>query len=314
MLKRQPILLFLILLSGALSAQDTLPNFSVITRGNYRTFISWTNPYPNATQISIQRSTDSLKGFKTLLSVPDPTVLQNGFVDAKPQSNYNFYRLFIVLEDGKYLFSPSKRPYWDTTKVVLRQREPADKNATISNKRVIVSDLSQNEVDKLEQRISDQKNAETAPQSATKVVPPPEPEKFITIKRRDSILTAIPQKGLKAFRDSLLSKTKDTMVFRAVDTILIKPFVPKEVYRPSIYVFTDKEGNISIRLPEAPAHKYSIHFFDEKNNPVFNLGAVKESPLTLDKSNFLQSGWYKFELYEDGKLKEKNKFFIPKDF
>jgi len=36
--------------------------------------------------------------------------------------------------------------------------------------------------------------------------------------------------------------------------------------------------------------------------------------LTLDKSNFIHAGWFKFELYEDGQLKEKNKLLIPKDF
>jgi len=104
------------------------------------------------------------------------------------------------------------------------------------------------------------------------------------------------------------------MVFRSIDTIVVKPFVPKEVYKPSIYVFTEKEGNVSISLPDAAAKHYSVKFFDEKNNPLFEINKVKESPLILDKANFLRSGWFRFELYEDGKLKEKNKFFIPKDF
>jgi hypothetical protein len=59
---------------------------------------------------------------------------------------------------------------------------------------------------------------------------------------------------------------------------------------------------------------YSIKFFEEDNSPLFEVKQVKEASLVLDKANFLHSGWFKFELYEDGKLKEKNKFFIPKDF
>ena len=104
------------------------------------------------------------------------------------------------------------------------------------------------------------------------------------------------------------------MVFRSIDTIVVKPFVPKEVYKPSKFVFTEKDGNISILLPEASTKHYSIKFFDEKNNPLFEINKIKESPLTLDKVNFLKSGWFRFELYENGTLKEKNKFFIPKDF
>jgi hypothetical protein len=36
--------------------------------------------------------------------------------------------------------------------------------------------------------------------------------------------------------------------------------------------------------------------------------------LLLDKANFMQAGWYLFEIYEDGKLLEKNKLFINRDF
>jgi len=34
----------------------------------------------------------------------------------------------------------------------------------------------------------------------------------------------------------------------------------------------------------------------------------------LDKANFLHAGWFRFELYENGQLKEKHRFYIPKDF
>ena len=74
-------------------------------RGPGRILISWHNPYPVVTQISIQRSADSLRNFSTLLTVPDPTLPENGAVDSKaPHPNF-YYRLFIVLESGKYLFS-----------------------------------------------------------------------------------------------------------------------------------------------------------------------------------------------------------------
>jgi hypothetical protein len=34
----------------------------------------------------------------------------------------------------------------------------------------------------------------------------------------------------------------------------------------------------------------------------------------LEKSNFPKVGWYNFELFEDDKLKEKNKFLVDKDY
>ena len=107
---------------------------------------------------------------------------------------------------------------------------------------------------------------------------------------------------------------KDTLVYNTPDTIIIKPFVPKEVYKPSKFVFTEKDGNVKIVLPLATEKKYTIKFFDEFSIPVFEIKQIKYSILTLDKSNFIHFGWYKFELYEDGVLKEKNKLFVPKDF
>jgi len=311
-------LLFLLLLSATLMAQDTLPKFTVTTTGNNKMLISWTNPYSTVTQISIQRSFDSTKNFKTILSVPDPTNIQNGFVDTKALTPLMFYRLFIVLDSGKYIFTESKRPFWDTVKKAVVPKPAPEKYNGNNNKRVVVSDnLSEKETIKLEQKISDPK-----PEIAKPPVPviekapppPPEPEKFFVIKKRDTIVTSISQKQFKPFRDSILNKTKDTLVFRNADTIVLKPFVPKEVYRPSLFVFTEKDGNIAISLPDAANKHYGVKFFDEKSNPLFEISKVKESYLTLDKVNFLKSGWYRFELWEDGKLKEKNKFFIPKEF
>jgi hypothetical protein len=40
---------------------------------------------------------------------------------------------------------------------------------------------------------------------------------------------------------------------------------------------------------------------------------VKQSSMLLDKSSFLKSGWYYFELRESGKVIERNKFLITKE-
>lgn len=112
----------------------------------------------------------------------------------------------------------------------------------------------------------------------------------------------------------MVAKTRDTIAFNNADTIVLKPFIPKEIYRPSRYVFTERDGNVAISVPDAEDHHYSIKFFTEGNAPVFEIGKVRESLLVIDKANFLQAGWFKFELWEDGKLKEKHKLYIPKDF
>jgi hypothetical protein len=119
---------------------------------------------------------------------------------------------------------------------------------------------------------------------------------------------------LNRFRDSVLKKTKDTLTFIGADTVVIKSFVPKEVYKISNYVFTAKDGNINISLPDATTKKYSVKFLELDSSPVFDIKEIKDIFLIVDKTNFVHSGWFRFELFEDGKLKEKNRFFIPKDF
>jgi len=66
-------------------------------------------------------------------------------------------------------------------------------------------------------------------------------------------------------------------------------------------------------LPDAGKKKYSIKFFEKDGTPLFEIKKVTESYLTLDKVNFIHSGLFNFEIYADGLLIEKHKFYIPKD-
>ena len=284
-------------------AQDTLPKFSVVTKGNKKAIISWVNNYPVVTQISIQRSRDSLRGFVTIMSMADPTAPQNGFVDAKAPDMNQFYRIFVVKNNGQFLFTQSKRPLWDTTKVAVTKQQPDN------GQRVIIQGtVSDKQAEEIKEKLQSNTTITPAP-----VVKAPEPEKFYFVKKRDTLVATINAKELKKFRDSVVIKTKDTLAFVGLDTIVLKPFVPKEVYKPSKFVYTEKDGNVAINLPSTTLHHYSIKFFDMQGIPQFDIAEVKESPLLIDKVNFLKSGWYKFELYEDGKLKEKHRFFIPKE-
>ncbi len=289
---RRNLFLIITLISVSLGtlAQDTLPDFSVINPGNDRIIISWTNPYANTIrQLSIQRSFDSLRNYKTILTLPDPTVAQNGYVDSKATTNNMFYRLYILRDSGKFIFSVSKRPVLDTA------GNRADlKDGTLENQpsQIVVM----NKVKQLKEEAR-QKN-----------------ERVIFIKSKDLLLGALPESSLKHFKDSINFLTKDTIFMKTADTLVIKPFVPKEYYRPSKFVYAEKDGNIKIALSEAATKMYSIIFFEEDKTEIFELKRVKDPLVILDKSNFVHAGWFLFELYEDGKLKERHKFYVPKDF
>ncbi|MBE7173783.1 MAG: hypothetical protein INR73_24635 [Williamsia sp.] len=285
------LLFFLSLLWFGASAQDTLPKFTVVNQPGNRVIISWTNPYgQNIRQISIQRSFDSLKNFRTILTVPDATAPQNGYADTKATNDHMFYRLYLLLDsNGHYLFSRSKRPAVASAgdKLFL----PSDQNGIISLK-------------KIEEITATAKGADSA-----KVA-----EQIIFIKRRDTLVGAIKAELLKRFRDSINLRTKDTVFMKSTDTLVIRSFVAKEVFRPSKWVYTEKDGNVKIALTDAGQRKYTLKFYEEDNTPLFEVSRLPDTVLILDKSNFIHSGWFNFELYEDGKLKERHKVYIPKEF
>lgn len=87
----------------------------------------------------------------------------------------------------------------------------------------------------------------------------------------------------------------------------------KTWFVPSKRVYTGKDNNVIIALPDAEKKKYSIKFFEEDNSLLFELKKIPEPWLTLDKVNFLHAGLFNFEIYCDGVLMEKHKIYIPKD-
>jgi len=227
------ILVFLLISVSVLHAQDTLPHFSVKNVGNNRIIIGWVNTYGLVKQISIQSSHDSLKNYKTIMSLTDPNARENGFADTKAPNDHMFYRLFVVLDKGQFFFTEAKLPFKDTESL-----KPIVRNTNI-------------------ERI------------------------------KDSLIKANIQPVESAKRNDFI---------------------------PSFYVTTNREGYISINLPDADKKKYHIKFYDDQNNLIFEIHNIKETLLILDKTNFLSSGWFRFELYNEDKLIEKNKVYLPKEF
>ena len=91
------------------------------------------------------------------------------------------------------------------------------------------------------------------------------------------------------------------------------PPAKNEITYPSLRIFTAKDNNVVIYLPDAEIKKYTAKFYNEFEKKIFELTNLKEEYLILEKVNFVRAGWYYFDLYEDGKLIEKNKFLVPRD-
>lgn len=104
-----------------------------------------------------------------------------------------------------------------------------------------------------------------------------------------------------------------------LDTLNVMPDLTENLkpvqtwFIPSKEVYTGKNYNIIISLPDANKKKYSLKFFEDDGTFLFDIKRIDEPYLTLDKVNFRHSGLFKFELYRDGALIERHKLYIPKD-
>ncbi len=137
----------------------------------------------------------------------------------------------------------------------------------------------------------------------------------VTIKTVDTIVARLPYTSFLKFKDSVYAKTKDSLFMLGNDTVLLKPYVYNGPWRASQYLFTDRSGVINLRLPLAKEKTYSLRVFEpDSRTQVFSIKHISEPELMIDKANFLHAGWFTFELYEDNKLKERNKIFIQKEF
>lgn len=275
-------LVLVIFISGKIFSQDTLPKFTLANRGEKVT-ISWINPFHNLSQLNIQRSYDSLKNFATVYSATSPQLPQNGFTDTKPAYNKVFYRIFFALEGGTYFFSKSKRAEGTGLTIDFSAGQKDAPNTRDLTNNVFSNIVSTN-------------------------------RKLITIKMKDVVYQQLSVKAFLNFKDSILRQTKDTLYAINDSLVGLNPYIVREVFKTSSFVFINKDGFINVSLPIGNERKYTVRFFEEDGTSLFEIRNAKESPLLLDKSNFVHAGWFLFELYEDNKLKEKNKLFVPKDF
>lgn len=208
------------------SAQErtppVLPDFQALIKTG-KIQLDWISGFPNAVQIGVQRSLDSVLNFTTIGYAARPGEIRNAYLDNKPLPGSNYYRLFILLPNNKYLYS----------KTVL----------------------------------------------------------------------AVPDSSINA-----------TSKIEAADIAQLNPTNNKEdviPWKPSNYIYTTADGNVNIRLPDAPKKKYHVKFFEPSGVFLFEVEEVLEPFLLLEKAIFMHAGWFNFEIYENGKLLEKWSLYIP---
>lgn len=209
-----------------------LPDF-VATIKTGKIQLDWISGFTQVKEIGVQRSLDSVLNFNTIGYASYPTQTRNAYLDNRPLPGTNYYRLFILFTNGRYMYS----------KTVLA-----------------LSDSSIRADQKLQ--YADIKDA---------------------------------AKGLRGKEQ----ENKE----------------PERVqWHPSNYIYTTADGNVNIKLPDAPEKKYTVKFYEPNGVFLFDIPEVKGPFLILEKAIFLHAGWFNFEIFENGKVLEKWNLFIPLNY
>ena len=320
-MRRFFLILFLILTITIHFAfgQEFLPNISIISH-NGKVVVSWQNNYKKTiSNILIQRSYDSLKNFSTIGTVLNPLNKENGYMDANPPYKRMYYRVLISFDGGAYEIGKSVRP--DIEEIELQELN--------------VTFIPKVEASEPDSEITLMK------EDSTIKIQKPDSLQIIKNDKTDS---------LKFEKDSEISIKKEIEINKEIDSVyiinlekkslLVSPILVKRNHEykfelqknnykinykseskisfiqweyPSNRIFINNQNNIIIQLKKTASRKYSIKIFDESDHLVLNINKITEDILFLDKSNFRKSGWYHFELLNDGEIIEKNKFQIVKD-
>jgi len=323
-----------------LSAQRALPGFTVQDLGKGKVSISWINPYPTCNQLAIQRSTDGIN-FKSIYSTQSPELPRNGYVDNKvPAAPKVYYRIFYVLAGGNYFFT--------AIKTATESSDPDEKEEDLSGRIYIPTEpIKDNGLNKdsavketVERMIRLYKRGQFLYQLNTQSYKSfrdsiiqftqdslsliksgeinwkpfiPKPKEYVSVFVKDTLLIQVEYPLYKRFKDSVAAYTKDTLTNITTFRAELSRFIPKTVWKPSVYVFTNNNGYLNINIPAQDLNAYRVVFFDAEGKELFRINKIKEAELILDKANFKRSGWYDFELYKHNELVEKNKFFLQKD-
>ncbi len=277
-------ILLLLMHPASASAQDTLPAFTA-KEINGKTIIGWNNPDKELRQLIIQQSKDSLKGYQSIMSMPDPTSFSNGYLVKSSDSIRYFYRIFYVKHNGRYFFTNSKKAIKET----LPPPKPSPPTGANQPTKVIVSPPIL---------------------TSTSISPITEAEKEVVQEAVNYIEEEVNSKKYERVQLNIpVSKIED--IEKISKFIKKDSLVTENMFQPSAFIYINPGGNLMLILPNPEKKHFSFFVYKEDGALLFNMKNIKESKLLIDRSNFMSSGWFSYELYDGQKPKEKSKFFIP---
>ena len=267
--KKSVLFIILVFISAAVIAQPALPEFSIIKGPKNHTIISWRNNFGDQlTVLTIQRSADSVRNFRTIYSVNNLSLQANAYTDNKPMPGEEYYRMYYMLKNGTYNFTKAKRV---TTGFV-----PDDLLTRLDSKKMI------------------------------------------------SVIGAASRKfeypALFRLKDSVLNYTSDSLYFINDSTIEYKKFnavaamaktETSNLQPVSKFLYLNADNYIVLKFPEQELSHYSMTIYKQNGTSVlFKIPKFENSEIILNKTSFLRTGWYPYEIYKDGKLQERSRMEI----
>jgi hypothetical protein len=263
------------LIYSATSEGQTLPSFNATNKSG-STVISWNVSEEKLSLLVIQKSTDSLNGFKSIASMPDPNTPSNGYVDKNNKDLNFYYRIFYAGVNGKYYFTASKKAQIEILKPVVNIEPKKDTPVEV---KVMTPSL-----DKVVVKSATEKMIETI-----EVIPKKELiESVLPIKDNNATTNF----SINLFTEKLVQESKLTT---------------------NPYLYVSKENNLMLIVPDAHKRKFQLQVWREDGTPIFSMKSIKDAQLLIDKSNFIYSGWFKYEISEGEHLKERGRFLIQPD-
>ena len=267
--KNSILFIFLVLISGALMAQPALPEFSIINGPKNHSIISWRNNFGDQlTVLTIQRSADSVRNFRTIYSVNNLSLQVNAYTDNKPVPGEEYYRMYYMLKNGSYNFTKAKR--------------------------ITTGFVADDVLTRLDSR------------------------KMIRVKGDLSGRFEYP--SLFHLKDSVLNYTSDSLYFVNDSTLqyvkynavaAIASAETTNLQPMSKFLYLNADSYVVLKFPEQELSRYSMTIYKQNGTSVlFKIPKFENSEIILNKTSFLRSGWYPYEIYKDGKIEERSRLEI----
>lgn len=263
--RRFTVIVALLFLSVAGFAQPMLPDLTCVTQNGINV-ITWNCQYDGIKSIAVQRSSDSSFNYITIGYVRQTQKGVQFYLDGHPYPGKNWYRLKIIF--GSDLSWTSNRIKVNVDSSQIKQGSVLPSNDSLQ---ILASKLQVKRV------VVDTVNGK--------------------INTKSVITTTVTQNlsDSARFANGTLRPAAPVISLEIPDIDNVNAYT----YIKSQYVFTNPfTGHVSIEIPDAKGAKYTLDFFNAKDEKVIEIPRIDEPVIILDKRNFQRVGVYRFELYK----------------